>query len=339
MARITLGMGLSHTPQLHTAAEQWDIRVKSDEKNNAHIFRGGTYSWEELKAERLKENLAEQITLEMKQLRLNKGLSAIEQLAGIYHDKKPDVAVIVGNDQHELFADDITPAFTVYWGEKIENVPRSEDQVSRLPDGIHIADPGHVPPKTAIYPGQPALGLHIIKQCINDEFDVAHSKRLPKVDPSISILSGIPHAYGFVYRQIMRDQVIPNVPIILNTFYPPNQPTVRRCFNFGRAIGAAIASWDEDKTVGIFASGGLSHFVVDEQFDRAFLKALATNDVDALTALGEDRYRSGTSECKNWITAAGILSTTSLKMDLVDYQPFYRSLGGTGTGTAFAHWS
>lgn len=339
MAQIVLGMGLSHTPQLHTAAEQWDIRVKADENNKAHVFRNGIYDWEQLKALRKDENLAEEITLEVKKRRLAKSLEAIEQLATRYKAVKPDVAVIVGNDQHELFADDITPAFTVYWGEQIENVPRSEDQIKRLPAGIHIADHGHVPPETAVYPGQPELGLHIIQQCIDNEFDVAHSKRLHKVDSSISILSGIPHAYGFVYRQIMHDEVIPNVPIILNTFYPPNQPTVQRCFNFGRAIGDAIASWGEDKTVAVFASGGLSHFVVDEQFDRAFLEALASNDVNALAALGEANYQSGTSECKNWVTAAGILSTTSLRMKLLDYQPFYRSLGGNGTGTAFACWS
>ena len=338
MARIVLGMGLSHTPQLHTAVQQWDIRVKADQNNQAHVFRGATYDWQQLQAVRSAENLAAQITVDARQRRLDKGLVAIERLADIYRDVKPDVAVIVGNDQHELFADDITPAFTIYWGEQIENIPRSEEQVKRLPAGIHIADPGHVPPQPAVYPGLPSLGRHTIEHCINAEFDVAHSRRLPKVDPSISILSGIPHAYGFVYRQIMRDQVIPNMPVILNTFYPPNQPTVSRCFQFGRAIGAAIASWPEDKTVAVFASGGLSHFVVDEIFDRAFLAALANNDVEALAALGEDHYQSGTSECKNWVTAAGILSTTALRMQLLEYQPFYRSLGGNGTGTAFAYW-
>ncbi len=136
----------------------------------------------------------------------------------------------------------------------------------------------------------------------------------------------------------MKDKVIPNVPVILNTFYPPNQPTVRRCFEFGRAIGRAIQSWKSDQRVAVFGSGGLSHFVVDAEFDRAFLRALSSYDVDALEAFGEKMFQSGTSECKNWITAAGILSTTKLEMDLLEYQPFYRSEGGTGTGTGFATW-
>ena len=338
MAQIILGMGVSHTPQLHTPAEQWDIRVDADRRNKAHKYRGKTYDWDGLKALRQAENLANEATLEKRQERLKRAHQSLEGLAQIFESVKPDVAVIVGNDQHELFDDSVTPAFTVFWGDKIENVPRSKDQIARLPAGIHIADHGHVPPRTEIYPGAPELGLRIIEHTIADDFDVAHSRILHKVDPEHSILSGIPHAYGFVYRQIMKDKVIPNVPIILNTFYPPNQPKVRRCFAFGQSIGRAIRSWPEDCKVAVIGSGGLSHFVVDPEFDRAFLDALGNNDLDALAKPGEALYQSGTSECKNWIVAAGILSTTSLKMKLLSYEPFIRSEVGTGTGTAFAYW-
>jgi OH-DDVA oxygenase len=338
MAQIVLGMGVSHTPQLHTPAEQWDIRVEADRRNKAHRYRGKTYDWDGLKALRQAEDLANEARLEKRQERLKRAHQSLEDLARMFESAKPDVAVIVGNDQHELFDDSITPAFTVFWGEAIENVPRSEHQIARLPAGIHIADHGHVPPRTEIYPGAPELGLHIIERAIADDFDVAHSRILHKVDPEHSILSGIPHAYGFVYRQIMKDKVIPSVPIILNTFYPPNQPNVRRCFAFGQSIGRAIRSWPQDCRVAVIGSGGLSHFVVDPEFDRAFLDALGNNDLDGLARPGEALYQSGTSECKNWITAAGILSTTSLKMKLSSYEPFIRSEVGTGTGTAFAYW-
>jgi len=338
MAQIVLGLGVSHTPQLHTPAEQWDIRVEADRRNKAHQYRGKTYDWDGLRTLRQGEALAEQAGIQQRQARLERAHRSLEELARLFERVKPDVAVVVGNDQHELFDDSITPAFTVFWGDAIENVPRSQEQIARLPAGIHIADHGHVPPQTEVYPGAPELGLHIIRRAIEDDFDVAHSKVLHKVDPGHSILSGVPHAYGFVYRQIMRDKVIPNVPIILNTFYPPNQPNVRRCFAFGQSIGRAIESWREDCRVAVIGSGGLSHFVVDPEFDRAFLKALENRDVDALAKPGEALYQSGTSECKNWIVAAGILSTTPLKMTLLSYDPFIRSEVGTGTGTAFAYW-
>jgi Catalytic LigB subunit of aromatic ring-opening dioxygenase len=338
MAQIILGMGVSHTPQLHTPADQWDIRIDADRRNKAHKYRGETYDWDGLKTLRQAENLANEARLEKRQERLKRAHQSLEELAQMFESVKPDVAVIVGNDQHELFDDSVTPALTVFWGDAIENVPRSRDQIARLPAGIHIADHGHVPPRTEIYPGAPELGLRIIEHAIGDNFDVAHSRILHKVDPEHSILSGIPHAYGFVYRQIMKDKVIPSVPIILNTFYPPNQPTVRRCFAFGQSIGRAIKSWPEDCKVAVIGSGGLSHFVVDPEFDRAFLEALGNNDVDGLARPGEALYQSGTSECKNWIVAAGILSVTSLKMKLLSYEPFIRSEVGTGTGTAFAYW-
>lgn len=338
MAKIVLGMCLSHTPQLHTPAGEWDIRVAADRANRAHRFRGASYDWDTLCALRRGECLESEIGLEQRQAKLRHCHRSIEQLADLYRRVRPDVAVIVGNDQHELFDDSVTPALTVFWGEQIPNIPRNAQQIARLPAGIHIADHGHVPAQAQVYRGLPALGAHIIEAAIRGGFDVAQSRRLHQVDPEHSILSGIPHAYGFVYRQIMKDDVIPNVPIILNTFYPPNQPTVQRCFAFGRCIGSAIASWPDDLTVAVFGSGGLSHFVVDPAFDHAFLEALAASDVEALAALGEPLYQSGTSECKNWITAAGVLSTTSLRMTLHSYEPLYRSEAGTGTGAAFASW-
>lgn len=339
MAQIVFGACLSHTPQLHTPAAEWDVRVRADHANKAHVFRGKRYDWAGLVAARAHENLGPEAALDKREAKLAASHKAIDELTKRYNAAAPDVAVVVGNDQHELFLDEFMPAFTVFWGERIRNQPRSKAQQARLPAGIAVADHGHVPPQTEYYPGAPDLGRFIIDRAIAEGFDVAHARELPQVDEDHSILSGIPHAYGFVYRQIMKDTVIPNVPIILNTFYPPNQPKVARCYAFGQMIGRAVRAWNTDVRVAIFGSGGLSHFVVDADFDRTFLEALARNDVMALEAAGEAQYQSGNSECKNWITAAGILSVAGLKMTVVDYQPLYRSEGGTGTGSAYAYWS
>jgi hypothetical protein len=84
------------------------------------------------------------------------------------------------------------------------------------------------------------------------------------------------------------------------------------------------------------ASGGLSHFVVDEALDRHVLAVLAEKDGEAIAALPPAQLESGNSEIRNWIAAAGALE--HLEMQLVDYQPCYRSEAGTGIGTAFAVW-
>ncbi|MCC2097694.1 MAG: extradiol ring-cleavage dioxygenase, partial [Hyphomicrobiales bacterium] len=86
------------------------------------------------------------------------------------------------------------------------------------------------------------------------------------------------------------------------------------------------------------ASGGLTHFVIDEAFDRKALDLMARVDRTGLAQLPEDHLQSGNSEIKNWMPVAVACGAADLKMDLVDYVPCYRSLAGTGTANAFAIW-
>ena len=151
-------------------------------------------------------------------------------------------------------------------------------------------------------------------------------------------MSGLPHAYGFVYRRIMQENVVPAVPIFINTFYPPNQPSVRRCLALGEALAEATGSWKDDVRVAIIGSGGMSHFVVDEELDRGFLDAMKRKDVVALKAIPAYNFRSGTSELKNWIPVASAMEEVGLEMTSSEYQPLYRSQAGTGSGMAFAYW-
>lgn len=335
MAKIVLGMGTSHGPMLSTPWEQWAGRVAFDKQVTAHDFKGGKYSFDELVTLRRDENFAAQITPERWQARSQACKTALETLASKFAEVAPDVAVIIGNDQQELFDFDNFPAFAVYWGDTIESGPRSEEQIANLPPGVAIAERGFAPPEDRVYPGHPELGRHIIETLMDADFDIAASNQLPE---GTGYVNGIPHAYGFIYRQIMKDQVIPNVPVILNTFYPPNQPRAARCYQLGKAIKAAIESWESDARVAVFASGGLSHFVIDEDLDRKVLDAMARNDADTLNAIPEDHYQAGTSEIKNWIPVAGIMAACGLPMTLVDYVPCYRSEAGTGNAMGFAYW-
>jgi 3-O-methylgallate 3,4-dioxygenase len=127
------------------------------------------------------------------------------------------------------------------------------------------------------------------------------------------------------------------VPIMLNTYYPPNQPSAERCYQLGKALRQAVGSWQGDARVAIIASGGLSHFVLDEELDTAIIKAMQNKDEKHLTSLPGERLKSGTSEIRNWIVTAG--ATEHLEMSLIDYAPCYRSPAGTGVGMAFAEWS
>ena len=130
---------------------------------------------------------------------------------------------------------------------------------------------------------------------------------------------------------------VPAVPIFLNTYFPPNQPRPRRCYAFGQAVRQAIESFAGDARVGIAASGGLSHFLVDEDFDRAILKACADKDAGFLQNLPRNKLHAGSSEILNWVALAGAIEHVDL--DWFEYVPGYRTPAGTGTGLSFATWS
>jgi hypothetical protein len=145
------------------------------------------------------------------------------------------------------------------------------------------------------------------------------------------------HAFTFVRRRLRLAAEVPIVPVLLNTYFPPNVPGPARCWRLGEALRAGIESWDAGARVAVFASGGLSHFVVHEELDRAVLAGLASGDGAALGQLPGGLLRSGTSETLNWITAGGALG--GLSFELLDYIPAYRSPAGTGCGMAFAAWN
>lgn len=332
MARIVLGVATSHGPMLTTPPQQWDQRVGFDRKFTEHAFKGKTYRFDDLVKLRASEDLDRQITPDKWIERHTACQRAIAKLADVFAAVKPDVAVIIGNDQMEMFNDAVIPAFAVYWGETIENRMGPEEEQGNQTPGLAVAQAGRIPPQGATYAGLPSLGRHLVERLMDDRFDVASLKRLRDGR------SAIPHAYGFVYRQIMRDQVVPSVPVVLNTFYPPNQPSVRRCWDFGVAVTKAIEDWKSDARVALIGSGGLSHFVIDEEVDGLVFDAIKSGKIDRLEAQGEVIYQAGTSEIKNWIALMGGMAHLGLKPEIVDYVPCYRSLAGTGNAMGFVHW-
>jgi OH-DDVA oxygenase/3-O-methylgallate 3,4-dioxygenase len=333
MAKIVLAMATTHGPQLHTTVEQWQLRVKAD-KMRKHPFRDGEYSFDELVAMRRAENLETKSTMDAQRGYHSRCHVAMEKLADKWEQVGADIAVILGNDQNEIYeTDQLNPAFMVFFGDTIPNYPQSEEDRKNLPPGVAEAEHGHATETYTEYRGVPDLGQHIIKTLVEHEFDVAASKVWPK-----EARNGASHAFGHIYRQVMRDKVVPNVPVYQNTFFPPNQPTAKRAYQFGQIIKKAIDSWDSDKRVAVFASGGMSHFVIDEAFDRKFVSALRNRDKDHLISIPLKELQSGTSELKSWISLAGLLEDTKADMHDIDYVPCYRSPAGTGTANGFYWW-
>ncbi len=337
MARIVLGIGTSHSPQLTLKPEQWHLRTEADHRNPELWYRGKAYVFSELVEERAGAHFERELSMETYQQRYTACQLGLDRLAEIFEKVAPDVAVIFGDDQHESFVDDNMPAMSVYWGETVDTAPLVADGSDRAREsGILTAQLGHTREVRTTHPCEPGLGQHIIERLIEDEFDVARSSSLP---PGRHENHSIGHAFGFVYRRIMRDEVIPHVPIFLNTYFPPNQPSMKRCYDLGKAVRRAIESWDSDKTVAVIASGGLTHFVIEEDLDQQVIAAFKARDEKGLASMPIKHFMSGTSETRNWAAAAGAMHASDLQFDLIDYVPCYRSEAGTGCAMAFAQWA
>lgn len=336
MAKIVYGFGSSHGPLLSTPPEKWDLRAADDRLSLRHPYRNKIYTFPELvEARRGEKDFVQDSSLEVRQERHARNQKALDTLAAKLEQVNPDIVVVVGDDQHEWFFDDVQPSFTVYCGKEVVNTKIDQERMKTKSPGIALAMSASQPPEDQVYPVPQSLAERIIEQSILDEFDVAASMKQRANEKGVI---GIGHAVGFIYRRILKDRPVPVVPILLNTYFPPNQPTAKRCYEFGQSIGRAIMGWGEDKRVAICASGGISHFVIDEDFDRRMLTAMQNRDTATIFAEPHSMFRSGTSETKNWITVAGILAETDLRMNLIDYVPACRSEGGTGCGMAFASW-
>jgi 3-O-methylgallate 3,4-dioxygenase len=102
-------------------------------------------------------------------------------------------------------------------------------------------------------------------------------------------------------------------------------------------VRKAVESFAGEARIGVLASGGLSHFLVDEDFDRAILKACADKDAAFLQSLPRNKLNAGSSEILNWVAVAAAVE--HLDMSWSEYVPGYRTPAGTGTGLSFAAWA
>ncbi|HWM46119.1 MAG TPA: hypothetical protein VNR11_04305 [Xanthobacteraceae bacterium] len=336
MAEIVFGFGTSHGPLLATPPHEWDLRANVDRKNKALAFRDGTFDFQQLYDLRKGEHFEKQNALDVRSERHARCQRQLDVIAERVAEVNPDVLVIVGDDHHEWFLNDIQPAFSIFHGQQVFNraLTKAEEE-EKIANGGGYAMKIYYPQKDEIYPCPSGLAAHIVQHTVREDFDTTSLGEQPATNGQLRQLG---HSYGFIYRRVLNSRPVPLIPVLVNTYYPPNQPTPKRCLEFGRAMARAIKSWKGSERVAVVASGGVSHFVVDEDFDRRLLTAMEKRDYKTLVAEPDVHFRSGTSETKNWLVVAGMLAETNLQMDLLDYVPCYRSEAGTGSGMAFATW-
>lgn len=318
-------MGSSHAPQLAMPPDQWRSYGDRSRTQAEHWYNGKTYSFEELVDLRAESHFDQECTDEKFQKRFDACQNAIKHLSDTLARVKPDLCIILGDDQHEAFIDDNMPCVAIYHGETVDDVPGG---------GAGFRDPtiDESPKDRVTHPAGAEFGEYLINQLIASEYDITRTNKLVRREGAIG------HAFYYVYRRLMHNNVIPNVPIMVNTYYPPNVPSAMRCYHMGQVLRKSIEAWDSDKRVAVFASGGLSHTVIEEDLDARILEGLKNDDVKKLTDYADVRFRAGTSEIKNWIALAGAMSGSSLAPNIVDYVPCYRTEAGNGCAMGMAEW-
>jgi 3-O-methylgallate 3,4-dioxygenase len=322
MANLVLGVGTSHGPSIQTVPEKW---AKLGEKDT----RDPRFNYQEL-LRTAKPGLDREITLEVHRTRHAAARTALRKLTDIIAQAKPDVMVVISN-LHSPKRVDSRPVFGILRAEKFA-IARMSDTFFDPGAAALLKSESRAPVEIVDEkPGHPGLANHLIESLIDDGFDIACSDRLADG-------VALDDAFSFPYEWILGGAALPIVPFFLSRDLP-NQATATRCYDLGKALRRQIERWPGDARVGLIASGGLSHQVVDEELDRQVITALTEGDADVLRSLPRARLNRapGTPEILNWVTVAAAMAPS--RMQLVDYLPCYRSLAGTGHGVTFGYWA
>jgi protocatechuate 4,5-dioxygenase beta chain len=210
----------------------------------------------------------------------------------------PDAIFLVYNDHATAFSLKMIPTFAI--GCAAEYPP---------------ADEGWGPRPVPVVKGHPQLAAHVAHSVIQDDFDLTIVNEM-EVDHGLtvplSLMFGQPQAWP-----------CPVIPILVNVVQYP-VPSGQRCFNLGRAIGKAIALYDEPLNVQVWGTGGMSHQLqgpraglINRAWDEAFLdglirdpKALARKPhLEYITEAGSEGI-----ELVMWLIARGAMSEAAPKV-------------------------
>lgn len=328
MAEIVLGIGTSHAPQLSTPCEQWHLHAERDRRDQVLWFRGHRYGFEELVERRAHEGLGRYVSDETWQAKYAACDQAVDVLRDALAKAEPDIVVVIGDDQRELFLAENTPALALYGGNSLVSFPRAETE---LHPALRPAQWAMWGEETVNHPSAGPLGEHLAGELVGREFDVSYCAEQPEG-------RSLGHAFNFVFTRLLAGlSDLPLLsPVFVNTYYPPNRPTPARVHKFGLALGDALRSWDDPARICVIGSGGLSHFVVDEALDHRVLEGVTRRDHEALEDIAVEWMNSGSAEILNWVAAAGALE--GLEAKVIDYIPVYRTEAGTGCGMGFVLW-
>lgn len=317
MADFVLGLASSHGPMM-TPPEQWDDLVQKD-------IEDPRLGYESL-LKIAPPGIEHEITMEKRREHYNACLAAVVEVKKVLTDVRPDVVIVISNPHGAPPLDKMYPVFGIYLSDQHSQIARTGQETGGHRGARETERVRGIPD----FPTDHGLADHLMESLITDGFDVAAAYQTRTG-------AGVEGPFTWLYETFLPERDLPIIPFVISR-YLPNQPTPARAYAVGQAMRRAVNSWKSNARVCIMASGGLSHQIIDEEFDREVVGGLQTKDTEILTSLPIDRLNRapGTAEILNWVALAGAVE--DLPMTLVDYIPCYRSLAATGHSGSFAYW-
>ena len=119
MAKIVLGIGTSHSPMLTLESGEWEHRAAADYENpSLNLSDGRWLNYEQLLTE-VGPRYAQVANATELLRRADICERALDRLSATLRSAAPDVVLIVGDDQEELFSPANNPAVSVFHGAQI----------------------------------------------------------------------------------------------------------------------------------------------------------------------------------------------------------------------------
>lgn len=217
---------------------------------------------------------------------------------------KPEVLIVVANDQFVNFFWNNIPTFFVTVGDEVK---------------------GQFTQHKFHYKNHKELGKAIVRAGMENGIDFSYGEHIE-----------LQHTQNVPLYFLLPKPTIPILPIYVNTWVDP-APSPRRCYQVGELI-RAVADRSPER-VAILATGGLSHFPgsprigeIDESFDHKLLDVMRQGKGKCLVDYSvQDLLQAGDSEFLNWMVVVGAIGDA--KASYTAYMPDF-----VATGWGFVSW-
>ena len=243
-------------------------------------------------------------TLEQQKKLRQDAEEAFAVLRADLEEAKPDVLIVVANDQFVNFFWNNVPTFFVTLADEVEG------QFTR--HKFH-------------YRNHKKLGRAIVRAGMEKGIDFSYGEYVE-----------LQHTQNVPLHFLLPEPKIPILPVFVNTWVEP-APTPRRCYQVGELIREVAG--DSKERVAILATGGLSHFPgsprigeIDTRFDHKLLEVMRAGKGQSLVDYSvQDLLQAGDTEFLNWMVVVGAIGDT--KASYTSYMPDF-----VATGWGFVSW-